>query len=41
MIFELAYHYFTIITTGDFTGFMGHIHEDSPLLDLAYTIAGL
>lgn len=41
MFLELAYHYYTIIVHHDFTGFINHIHEDSPLLDLAYRIAGL
>lgn len=41
MFFELAYHYFTIIVFQDYTGFRGFIAEDSPLLNLAYHIAGL
>lgn len=41
MLLELAYHYYTIIVYRDFTGYIDYIHEDSPLLDLAYRIAGL
>ena len=41
MLLELAYHYYTIIVYRDFTGIINHIHEDSPLLYLAYRIAGL
>ena len=38
MILELTYHYLTILTTGDFTGHINHIHEDSPLLNPAYAL---
>lgn len=41
MLIELVFHYFTIIFHKDFTGSWGNIHEDSPLLELAYTLAGL
>lgn len=41
MILELIYHYLTIIFTGDFTGMIHYVHEDSALLEPAYRIAGL
>lgn len=37
---EIIFHYFTIIFLHDFTGHINFIHEDSPVLDMAYKIAG-
>lgn len=41
MVFELIFHYFTIIVHHDFTGAIKYVHEDSALLEPAYRIAGL
>lgn len=41
-ILELIYHYLTIIALHDYIPVAGGvIEEDSPLLELAYQIAGL
>lgn len=42
MIFELIFHYLTIIALHDYIPVVGGvIDEDSQLLELAYQIAGL